>query len=394
MLRTSWIRGGDMGARFVAPSNPGSSGLIPSDDPRRRPVSGRFVLVLTVLLLSALALPTLANPALADGSYALLHVRRHLAWTADGKSRLRAELLIVGRAPATLSLHLVPLRGGAPGIICRRRSRAVDAVGRALLTRSTVGEGRLAQAVASLVRVCGDRLKRAGVRSVPRLSRTAGLPLTALRAPLPGQQGLWLVYLPRRNDYGPSLQVAGRNPKDRYLVVSSVPLPKAAMVGHIACDAAVDRCLVELEYRPGRSGGSRSTLEMPFRPSRARSRILNMVGYRLHDKKRFVRALAAFRGAAQIDPSYGDPIYNTACALARLGRRVEALAWLKRAIKKDRLYRKLAAKDKDFKSLWKDREFRGLVGRRKRSSAQSTPRKVKKKVEPTPGSDSTQIRPP
>ena len=69
-----------------------------------------------------------------------------------------------------------------------------------------------------------------------------------------------------------------------------------------------------------------------------------------------------FAGALRIDPASGLPYYNMACLYSRTGMEVEALIYLKRALKRDARVKLWAMTDEDFDGLRSDAVFQELVG--------------------------------
>ena len=84
-------------------------------------------------------------------------------------------------------------------------------------------------------------------------------------------------------------------------------------------------------------------------------------GQILYELKRFDEALAAFNKGVEINPD--DPLnyYNRACIYSLKGDKANALADLKKAIGMNPSMKQNAIKDKDFKNLWKDADFKKLM---------------------------------
>jgi Tfp pilus assembly protein PilF len=81
-----------------------------------------------------------------------------------------------------------------------------------------------------------------------------------------------------------------------------------------------------------------------------------------HRKLRNYRAaLASAERAIKLDAEDGGAHYNRACALARLGRRAEAITALKRAIELDEYYGLDLEEEEDLKPLSSMPEFKKLV---------------------------------
>jgi len=54
-------------------------------------------------------------------------------------------------------------------------------------------------------------------------------------------------------------------------------------------------------------------------------------GMKLHNERRYEEAIEAFQKSIDLDHREGTSSYNIACGYARLGKNIEALAWLRRA---------------------------------------------------------------
>jgi tetratricopeptide (TPR) repeat protein len=81
-----------------------------------------------------------------------------------------------------------------------------------------------------------------------------------------------------------------------------------------------------------------------------------------HRKLRNYRAaLASAERAIKLDAEDGGAHYNRACALARLGRRAEAITALQRAIELDEYYGLDLEEEEDLKPLSSMPEFKKLV---------------------------------
>jgi tetratricopeptide (TPR) repeat protein len=73
------------------------------------------------------------------------------------------------------------------------------------------------------------------------------------------------------------------------------------------------------------------------------------------------RAIATNEEAYQISPNQPILLYNLACYCALAGDTDACLAWLARALRMDRSYRKLIPDETDFDSVRNDPQFRKLV---------------------------------
>lgn len=94
-----------------------------------------------------------------------------------------------------------------------------------------------------------------------------------------------------------------------------------------------------------------------------RSDFYNGMGLAYYRKKSLPQALLLFQQASKIDPDDAIARYNTACVLARLGRKNEAVNALKEAVGLDPRLVDSARKDPDFKSLETNTHFVETVSR-------------------------------
>jgi tetratricopeptide (TPR) repeat protein len=69
-----------------------------------------------------------------------------------------------------------------------------------------------------------------------------------------------------------------------------------------------------------------------------------------------------FKEAMRIDPAFVLPYYNLACLYSRKGVDVDALIYLKRALKRDERVKQWVKTDKDFDRLRSDTVFQELLG--------------------------------
>ena len=69
-----------------------------------------------------------------------------------------------------------------------------------------------------------------------------------------------------------------------------------------------------------------------------------------------------FNKALRIDPASVLPYYNLACLYSRKGMEVDALIYLKRALKRDTRVKVWAMTDEDFDKIRSDVVFQELVG--------------------------------
>jgi tetratricopeptide (TPR) repeat protein len=91
-------------------------------------------------------------------------------------------------------------------------------------------------------------------------------------------------------------------------------------------------------------------------------RLLNNIGNVLLAEGQTGKAIHYFKQANTISKNYVEPVYNLACAYARLGKKSEALTYLSRACSMNPNARKWAAEDPDLKGLKGNATFDRLVG--------------------------------
>ena len=72
-------------------------------------------------------------------------------------------------------------------------------------------------------------------------------------------------------------------------------------------------------------------------------------------------ALKASEKAIELKPDNENALYNNACINSLKGNKEKVLSVLKRAIELDKSYKEKAKKDKDFKKLRDDDDFKKLV---------------------------------
>ena len=84
-------------------------------------------------------------------------------------------------------------------------------------------------------------------------------------------------------------------------------------------------------------------------------------GVALGDLGRYEEELEAYDKAIELKPDYANAWFNRACVYARLGNKEKALSDLKKAIELDASNKEDAKKDKDFKNLRDDEDFKKLV---------------------------------
>jgi TolA-binding protein len=95
-------------------------------------------------------------------------------------------------------------------------------------------------------------------------------------------------------------------------------------------------------------------------PSSAKAH--NNLGFIYLKQERYELAEKEFNESLRIDPASVLPHYNMACLYSRKGMEVEALIYLKRALKRDARVKLWAMTDEDFDGLRSDVVFQELVG--------------------------------
>jgi hypothetical protein len=95
-------------------------------------------------------------------------------------------------------------------------------------------------------------------------------------------------------------------------------------------------------------------------PSSAKAH--NNLGFVYLKQEQYKLAEKEFKEALRIDPASVLPYYNMACLYSRKGMEVEALIYLKRALKRDARVKLWAMTDEDFDGLRADVVFQELMG--------------------------------
>jgi len=76
---------------------------------------------------------------------------------------------------------------------------------------------------------------------------------------------------------------------------------------------------------------------------------------------RYPEAIKAIDNALELDQNLAEAWYNRACAHSLEGDKEKSLSSLKKAIEIDPAAKQRAKEDEDFKSLWDDEDFKGVV---------------------------------
>ena len=92
------------------------------------------------------------------------------------------------------------------------------------------------------------------------------------------------------------------------------------------------------------------------------AKVHNNLAFVYLKQENYVLAEKEFKEALRIDPDSSIPYYNLACLYSRKGMKVEALIYLKRALKRDVRVKLWAVTDDDFDDLRSDVVFQELVG--------------------------------
>jgi hypothetical protein len=95
-------------------------------------------------------------------------------------------------------------------------------------------------------------------------------------------------------------------------------------------------------------------------PSSAKAH--NNLGVVRLKQEKYDMAEREFKEAMRIDPAFVLPYYNLACLYSRKGVDVDALIYLKRALKRDERVKQWVKTDKDFDRLRSDAVFQELLG--------------------------------
>jgi tetratricopeptide (TPR) repeat protein len=121
-------------------------------------------------------------------------------------------------------------------------------------------------------------------------------------------------------------------------------------------------------------------------PSSAKAH--NNLGVVRLKQEKYDMAEREFKEALRLDPAFVLPYYNLACLYSKKGVNVEALIYLKKALKRDERVKQWVKADKDFDRLRSDVVFQELVGgstakkegAQKKEATQKTERTQKNEV--------------
>lgn len=119
--------------------------------------------------------------------------------------------------------------------------------------------------------------------------------------------------------------------------------------------------LGELYYGAGRFDEAFSTMSAAKKLKPNDARLLNNMGSVLLAKDDAAQALTYFIQARRNSADYVEPLYNMACAYARLNKKGAALSSLRQAADMQPEVRLWASRDKDLSSLKGDKDFESIV---------------------------------
>ena len=114
------------------------------------------------------------------------------------------------------------------------------------------------------------------------------------------------------------------------------------------------------------------------------ARVHNNLGVVRLKQEKYDMAEREFREAIRLEPAFVLPYYNLACLYSKKGVNVEALIYLKKALKRDERVKQWVKTDKDFDRLRSDVVFQELVG------GSSAKKEGAKKTGGTPKNEVTQ----
>jgi tetratricopeptide (TPR) repeat protein len=117
-----------------------------------------------------------------------------------------------------------------------------------------------------------------------------------------------------------------------------------------------------LYARKGRYDKAEELFQKVTKENPSSSEAHNNLGFVYLKQEKYELAEKEFKEALRIDPSSVLPYYNMACLYSRKGMEVEALIYLKRALKRDARVKLWAITDEDFDGLRTDVVFQELLG--------------------------------
>lgn len=119
--------------------------------------------------------------------------------------------------------------------------------------------------------------------------------------------------------------------------------------------------LGELYYGAGRFDEALSTMTTAKKLKPNDARLLNNIGSVLLAKDDAAEALTYFVQARRNSADYVEPLYNMACAYARLNKKGAALSSLRQAVDMQPEVRLWASRDSDLAALRTDKDFKSIV---------------------------------
>lgn len=309
-----------------------------------------------IILLGALWLCLLSGSLLGCITDQALHIRRLVGWSPTQHTRLEVDLISAPDAPPSLQLRLWKRQT----LLHQHTHQApqVQQLANAYIQRQKDVERQLYTLSTQLfVTHIQPKLSKPPKAWHP-VSPTKDIPLRQFQQTLQLRHDV-RVTLRYQEKYTSGVRAVlllqTLDKRAKRVIKHTIPSPQRARIRALSCRQK--RCFVHIEHDNQRPGSPRSTYSFFFSLHKEAARLWNTHGYRLHDKKQFAKAAHSFEIATKLDPSYGDGFYNLACTFALRGKTQQALATLKRAIKRDKSFRTLACKDKDFRSLYKTTFF-------------------------------------
>jgi TolA-binding protein len=150
-------------------------------------------------------------------------------------------------------------------------------------------------------------------------------------------------------------------------IPSTLPKPRVS-VPSSSLPAVEDNILEEyleigsLYARKGRYDKAAELFQKVTKENPSSAKAHNNLGFVYLKQEKYELAEKEFKDALRIDPASVLPYYNMACLYSRKGMEVEALIFLKRALKRDARVKLWAMTDEDFDRLRSDVVFEELVG--------------------------------
>jgi len=165
----------------------------------------------------------------------------------------------------------------------------------------------------------------------------------------------------------PQARVPTRTTEPPGTIPSSTPRPRVSTPSAIS-PAVEDNALEEyleigsLYARKGKYDKAEELFQKVTKENPSSAKAHNNLGFVYLKQEKYELAEKEFKEALKIDPASVLPYYNMACLYSRKGMEVEALIYLKRALKRDARVKLWAMTDEDFDGLRSDVVFQELVG--------------------------------